>query len=151
MMRHRERGRGTGHSRPGLSLPLTRRRVVAGALGVAGSAAIGAGLSDLVVDVAAQNVGAVLTQPQIISSENGLLTATLYAMRDLTGEMGGVNYRVDGTAFGRGMPGPTLRVSPGDRIKLRLENSLGESTNVHFHGLHVSPLGHSDNIFVDVK
>lgn len=46
--------------------------------------------------------------------------------------------------------GPTLRVSPGDRIELTLVNLLYEPTNLHFHGLHVSPLGDADNVFREV-
>jgi FtsP/CotA-like multicopper oxidase with cupredoxin domain len=42
--------------------------------------------------------------------------------------------------------GPTMRLGPGDTIELQLVNSLPEPTNLHFHGLHVSPSGESDNI-----
>ncbi|MBA2598517.1 MAG: multicopper oxidase family protein, partial [Chloroflexia bacterium] len=42
---------------------------------------------------------------------------------------------------------PTLRARPGDRIELELVNRLTQPTNLHFHGLHVSPGGESDNIF----
>ena len=47
-------------------------------------------------------------------------------------------------------PGPTLRVRPGDRLVVHLENELDDDTNLHTHGLHVSPDGDSDNIFVRV-
>ncbi|MEX2275330.1 MAG: multicopper oxidase family protein [Actinomycetota bacterium] len=42
---------------------------------------------------------------------------------------------------------PTLRFSPGDTVELDLVNDSGEPVNLHFHGLHVSPSGESDNIF----
>lgn len=74
------------------------------------------------------------------------------------------------------MPGPTLRVKPGDRLIVNLVNDLdlpegdpsaaGEGggggdraslegkveawpnvTNIHVHGLHVSPSGVGDNIY----
>jgi len=45
--------------------------------------------------------------------------------------------------------GPTLRVHPGDTIKVTFINNLpnAELTNIHYHGLHVDPNGISDNIF----
>jgi FtsP/CotA-like multicopper oxidase with cupredoxin domain len=45
---------------------------------------------------------------------------------------------------------PTLRVRPGDTIRLRLTNALTEPTNLHTHGLTVSPRGNSDNVFLRV-
>jgi FtsP/CotA-like multicopper oxidase with cupredoxin domain len=50
----------------------------------------------------------------------------------------------------RYMP-PTLRIRPGDRVELAMENRLNEHTNLHVHGLHVSPSGHSDNIFIHIE
>ncbi len=47
-------------------------------------------------------------------------------------------------------PGPRLELNPGDSVRLRLINGLGEPTNLHFHGLHVSPGGHADNIFLSI-
>ncbi len=46
------------------------------------------------------------------------------------------------------MPGPTLETRAGDTLRLRLKNSLSEATNLHFHGLHVSPIGNADNPFL---
>jgi FtsP/CotA-like multicopper oxidase with cupredoxin domain len=57
------------------------------------------------------------------------------------------------------IPGPTLRVKPGDTIRLHIQNALPAEkgvpahdmpggfniTNFHSHGLHVSPKGISDN------
>jgi FtsP/CotA-like multicopper oxidase with cupredoxin domain len=45
---------------------------------------------------------------------------------------------------------PTLRARPGDTIHLRLANRLSQSTNLHTHGLTVSPSGNSDNVFLNV-
>jgi FtsP/CotA-like multicopper oxidase with cupredoxin domain len=63
----------------------------------------------------------------------------------------------------RGISGPTLRLRPGDVLRIRLVNELPpntdpvpldmmlphhfNTTNFHLHGLHVSPDGISDNIF----
>jgi FtsP/CotA-like multicopper oxidase with cupredoxin domain len=56
-------------------------------------------------------------------------------------------------------PAPTIRVSRGDLLRVKLTNSLSmlgvnilghdrDVTNLHTHGLHVSPSGNSDNMMV---
>jgi FtsP/CotA-like multicopper oxidase with cupredoxin domain len=40
-------------------------------------------------------------------------------------------------AFNRQVPGPTLRVTEGDRVRLNVTNNLPEETSVHWHGLVV--------------
>ena len=53
-------------------------------------------------------------------------------------------------------PGPTIRARRGDRLKVHFRNSIPNlgtnllghvrsATNLHTHGLHVSPSGNSDN------
>lgn len=44
---------------------------------------------------------------------------------------------VDAFAFNGQVPGPTLRVTEGDRVRINVKNSLPESTTVHWHGLIV--------------
>src|SRR5262249_60941020 len=58
---------------------------------------------------------------------------------------------VDGRAYTDGLVGPTLVVKPGDTIALTLDNSLDAHTNIHFHGLHTSPSGNGDDIFLSVE
>ena len=41
-------------------------------------------------------------------------------------------------------------MKPGDVLHVRLINHLAQSTNIHFHGLAVSPQGHSDNAMTPV-
>ncbi|HWB84415.1 MAG TPA: multicopper oxidase family protein [Bryobacteraceae bacterium] len=48
------------------------------------------------------------------------------------------------------VPGPLIQARPGDTLRVRFTNSLPEATNLHFHGLHVSPSGAADNSFVMV-
>lgn len=43
--------------------------------------------------------------------------------------------QVEGYAFNRQIPGPRLRVTEGDRVRIRVTNRLPESTTVHWHGL----------------
>lgn len=76
-------------------------------------------------------------------------------------------YRLHMRTYEGGMPGPTLRLAPGDVLKIRLFNDLPpnrdpkpaagnlphhfNTTNLHFHGGHVSPTGISDNILRDME
>jgi suppressor of ftsI len=87
-----------------------------------------------------------VSPPEIVSS-NGMLSATLTA--------GTTMVRIgDRDVLARVYNGlyvpPTLRVRQGDTIKLKLVNRLGMPTNLHYHGLEVSPWGRSDNVFVHV-
>lgn len=85
------------------------------------------------------------SEPPVRASENGLLETTFNATPDLSAGLGQMSYE-------ESIPGPTLRVRPGDRLKVRLLNNLGgRDTNLHVHGMHVSPSGASDNIFIHVQ
>lgn len=88
--------------------------------------------------------GVPFQNPPEISSQNGTLHATL-TPRLTNFEVGG--QKVQATIYnGLYMP-PVLRVNPGDVIRIKLRNRLTETTNLHTHGLNVSPLGNSDNVF----
>jgi suppressor of ftsI len=83
--------------------------------------------------------------PPEIKSSNGVLDATL------TSGMAKVrigNQEITSTVYNGLYVPPTLRVRTGDKIRLKLRNELNQSTNLHYHGLEVSPGGNSDNIFV---
>jgi FtsP/CotA-like multicopper oxidase with cupredoxin domain len=43
--------------------------------------------------------------------------------------------RVMAYAFNRQVPGPQIRVTEGDRIRIKVTNRLPEATSVHWHGL----------------
>jgi FtsP/CotA-like multicopper oxidase with cupredoxin domain len=49
------------------------------------------------------------------------------------------------------VPGPRLEIRPGDQVRIRFANPLPEVTNLHFHGLHVSPSGNADNVFLEIQ
>jgi suppressor of ftsI len=51
---------------------------------------------------------------------------------------------------GQYMP-PVWRLRPGDKLTVTLHNHLAEETNLHFHGLGVSPLKNGDNVFVHIR
>jgi FtsP/CotA-like multicopper oxidase with cupredoxin domain/peroxiredoxin len=100
--------------------------------------------------------------PPEVRSTNGVLTVTLrvnYASNHIGSDPVYLrNYN------GR-LTGPTLRVHPGDTIRLKLVNDLPtqvarpgvmntlhafNTMNLHFHGLEVSPSGNSDNVLLEV-
>jgi FtsP/CotA-like multicopper oxidase with cupredoxin domain len=58
---------------------------------------------------------------------------------------------VQALSYNGGVPGPTLRVRAGDTLSVSLRNGLKDPSNLHVHGLHVSPEGTSDNVFVTVE
>ena len=87
--------------------------------------------------------GRPFAEPRVLRSRDGVLRARLLVSRtrfDVAGT------KVLGKAYDGEFPGPTMVVSPGDRIELRLVNRLGEETNIHFHGFHTSPAGIADNV-----
>jgi manganese oxidase len=45
------------------------------------------------------------------------------------------NVQVAAYAFNRQVPGPRLRVTQGDRVRVEVTNRLPEATSVHWHGL----------------
>jgi suppressor of ftsI len=88
-----------------------------------------------------------LQDPPELVSHDGVLNVRLVVERRQVNLAGRTLWTF--TYNGRYMP-PTLRIHPGDRVELALENRLGTDTNLHTHGLHVSPSGNSDNIFIHV-
>jgi FtsP/CotA-like multicopper oxidase with cupredoxin domain/peroxiredoxin len=101
-------------------------------------------------------------EPDTIKSNNGLFEAILtvgYA-DSLIGEN-----RVFLRTYNGRLVGPTFRVKPGDVLDITLRNELPveplnhgghnrlhgfNTTNLHTHGLHVSPKRRSDNVLVSV-
>ena len=91
--------------------------------------------------------GAPFVQPRQLTSTNGRLEVTLRAE---AGTIGSGSAQRFAYTYNGMSPGPTLRVRPGDQLVITLENRLDEPTNLHTHGLHVSPSGEGDNVFVRV-
>jgi FtsP/CotA-like multicopper oxidase with cupredoxin domain len=85
--------------------------------------------------------------PPEISSRNGTLETTLSVVTTDV-DVGGTIVRTE-VYNGLYVP-PTLRARRGDRILLHLQNRTAETTNLHYHGMNVTPLGNGDNVFVHV-
>ncbi|MFG1705044.1 multicopper oxidase family protein [Nonomuraea sp. M3C6] len=86
-------------------------------------------------------------QPRELVSKNGELKVRLVVESRVV-RLAGQEVRAL-TYDGDYMP-PTIRLRPGDRLDLTLVNRLGEHTNLHTHGWHVSPGDSSDNIYLHI-
>jgi suppressor of ftsI len=86
-------------------------------------------------------------QPSSVASHAGVLQLSLTPGLS-TVEVAGSQVAL--MAYNGQYAPPTLRVHPGDSIRLRFPNALDEPTNLHVHGLAVSPRGTSDNPFLHV-
>ncbi len=86
-------------------------------------------------------------EPPVVASRAGVLRVSLTPASSMV-SVGGQRAML--VAYNGLYIPPTLRVHPGDTIRLRLTNALAEPTNLHTHGLTVSPRGNSDNIFLTV-
>lgn len=89
-----------------------------------------------------------LQDPPELVSRDGVLKATVVVERRKV-RVG--DRRLYATVYNGAFMPPTLRVRPGDRIDLTLTNRIADDTNVHTHGLHVSPRSPSDDVFVAIK
>jgi FtsP/CotA-like multicopper oxidase with cupredoxin domain len=80
---------------------------------------------------ATKGVGAQALAPTILAdgTKQFSLTSKIVQWEVEPGKM------VEAWTFNGTVPGPTLRVEPGDKVKVVLKNELPESTAIHFHGL----------------
>ncbi|MEB3310936.1 MAG: multicopper oxidase domain-containing protein [Snowella sp.] len=54
-------------------------------------------------------------------------------------------------AYNNSITGPMLIAEPGDTLKITLVNNLEDVSNLHTHGLHVSPVGNGDNVLIPLQ
>lgn len=131
---------------------LNRRRLFAGAAGVFGVSLFGPSLLTACAsgDPAPTPgpAGPQWFEPTVRASSDGKLATRLrVASEEVT--MGGS--RVQAVSYEGTYPGPTLDLRPGDRLEVDLVNDSDEATNLHTHGLHVSPQSPSDNVLLTVN
>ena len=130
--------------------PIDRRTALTlGGLGLLGTVVGGGGLfwqrSPSTLDAL---TGAALQEPEVLRSRAGFLDVRLEAA---SGSHEVAGRRATTLGYNGGLPGPTLRIRPGDTLRIQLLNRLEEPTNLHVHGLHVSPDDNGDNVFVVVE
>lgn len=81
-----------------------------------------------------------------LTSSSGLLDLSLAAQRSTNIQMG--SQFAERMTYNGQSPGPILEVRAGDTVRLTITNELDEPTNLHYHGLHISP--EVDNVFREV-
>lgn len=111
-------------------------------------------------------------EPELRASTDGVLRTTLRASWSAVTLNGG---QYETMNFEGSVPGPTLSVCPGDTLEVSVQNDLGATPaawlpssmsgttdghpdhvgdqqliNLHTHGLHVSPVGNSDDVFLSL-
>jgi len=108
-------------------------------------------------------------QPEVINSENGVLETSLevkLAFNTVEDPVTGEIREIETPTYEGTLTGPTLRVKPGDNMLIDIKNNLPPNppgqrghddggfapfphdpftTNLHTHGLSVSPKGKADN------
>ena len=89
-----------------------------------------------------------LIQLQETSSQDGILSTTLMAAPKRV-HLG--DFSFDGFLYNDEYIPPLLRVRLGDSLRISFRNDLLDyPSNLHFHGMSVSPQGNSDNVFIHV-
>jgi FtsP/CotA-like multicopper oxidase with cupredoxin domain len=82
-----------------------------------------------------------------ITSQGGVLDLSLTAQ---VGTLSIAGRRATLYSYNGSVPGPRLEIRSGDHLRIRFINNLAELTNLHLHGLHVSPSGNADNVFLEI-
>jgi suppressor of ftsI len=89
-----------------------------------------------------------LVQPSEIRSNDGILDVELTAA---PGRVQLGDFAFPGLLYNGSYLPPLLRVRLGDTMRINFKNELPDDpTNLHYHGMSVSPQGNSDNVFVHV-
>ena len=84
---------------------------------------------------------------KLYKSSNGLLEVDLEASSSRIDLGGKPAYLL---TYNGQIPAPRLEAKAGDTIRIRFTNNLSQPTNLHYHGLHVTPNGNADNAFLDI-
>ena len=82
-----------------------------------------------------------------LTSQGGLFAADITATEQ-TVPLAGRSAQL--LAYNQQVPGPLWEAQAGDTVQVNFTNRLSAPTNLHFHGLHISPTGNADNAFLKV-
>jgi FtsP/CotA-like multicopper oxidase with cupredoxin domain len=117
-----------------MSLPplLTRRELLAGALGAGALAGLSAcGLAGRDTPVGRSAIAAA----EAARHRSGTTRTFTFRATETRLDLGGTV--VDTWAYGDSLPGRPVRVDAGDRVQIAFRNDLPEPTTVHWHGLAI--------------
>ena len=110
---------------------LSRRQLLAGALGAVGVAALG-GCADGSDPVTAGSAAVRRAEAARRRAGQRVVAARL-TPRPMTVDLGGPV--VDTWTYGDSVPGPLLRARAGDLLRVTVDNALPVDTSVHWHGI----------------
>ena len=82
-----------------------------------------------------------------VRREGNIVTAELHAA-PTTIEL--ADGEVELLCYNGCFPGPSLKLAQDDELTVSFSNGLGQPTNLHTHGMAVSPVGDGDNPFIRV-
>jgi FtsP/CotA-like multicopper oxidase with cupredoxin domain len=129
--------------------PLSRRSaLVLGGVGAAGVLVGATGLISGWTSGFDPTASRKLVEPKALHSVGGQLQVRLTAAE---GPVRIAGRDATALSYNGGVPGPTLFLHPGDLLRVTLVNQLNATTNLHVHGLHVSPQGTSDNVLLAIE
>lgn len=145
-----------------MSRRCSRRDVMRGTSATLGGLALR--LPATATPVITQRPSQELVPPRTLKSAGGVLAVDLVCQPGLVDI--GLSKKVSTVTFNGIVPGETWELEPGDTLKVNLVNKLPKlpadyipdmtrphmwtNTNLHTHGLHVSPSGNADNVFIDI-
>lgn len=121
---------------------LTRSGTVVGGAALVGSGILGA------KSVMAGGAQSAWPEPAVRSSRDGLLKTRLMVAET---EVPIAKRPVRALTYESSYPGPTLEIRAGDDLAVDLVNRVGQPTNLHTHGLHVSPSEPADDVLLEVE
>jgi FtsP/CotA-like multicopper oxidase with cupredoxin domain len=127
--------------------PMSRRAFLVRSGAIAGGATLlGSGLVEA-SRVFAGNSSSTWFEPAVRSSRNGVLSTRLVAAE---AEVPIARKPTRALVYESSYPAPTLEVHAGDLLEVELVNHSKQPTNLHTHGLHVSPKPPGDDVLLDI-
>ncbi len=112
---------------------MTRRSLLGGALGFGATAALAA--CGVGADARSAPVPVAATPPPSPTRPSGATRTFRLASAPVQVDLGGTV--VSTWAYGGTVPGPTIRVTAGDRVQVAYTNELPVPSSVHWHGLAI--------------
>jgi FtsP/CotA-like multicopper oxidase with cupredoxin domain len=97
-----------------------------------------------------------IAQPEVASSRDGVLELTL---RQAPAKVTVAGTTITSNVFNDTYVPPVIKLKRGDRLALTLRNRIGkgdvqidgpQETNLHYHGMSISPIAPADDIFLHV-
>lgn len=97
-----------------------------------------------------------IPQPEVATSRDGVLQLTL---RQAPARVNVAGTTITSNVFNDTYVPPVIKLSRGDRLALTLRNRIGKAdvqidgpqeTNLHYHGMSISPIAPADDIFLHV-